>query len=116
MASGFSIGFIGKKETTLKGIDSQKISQSVSDVVRLGTQEVLRGVAFTKESWKKYHLLQKRKDLLAELGRTTYDAVKPTGGTELTLEVCEVLKQGDFADLVKELEVLDTELLNLRKE
>jgi hypothetical protein len=51
----------------------KKIQESLSDVARIGQQEVLRGVEVAKRQISRIQHLSRRKELCAELGRAFYE-------------------------------------------
>lgn len=84
----------------------QKIKDSVSDAARIGSREVLRSVSLAKQQLEKIHLLQRRKELCAELGRSLYDAYKDG----LPEHIAAFIKETEFVEIIQDIETLDNEL------
>jgi hypothetical protein len=81
----------------------KRLQESLSDVARIGQQEVIRGVEVAKRQLSKMQQLNKRKELCAELGRAFYewhedglpDSVRTViGGTEL-IEIINEIREVD---------------------
>ena len=97
--------------------DLKKIQEALSDAAKLGSQELLRGFDLAKQNVKRFHLIQRRKDLLADLGRTAFEAYK-SGASQWPLgeQSLEALRQSDFSEILKEIDALDELLEATRKE
>lgn len=77
----------------------KKLQESLTDVARIGQQEVIRGVELARRHLTKMQQLNRRKELFAELGRSFYDwhedglpepLRKIVGETELSEIIAEI--------------------------
>ena len=86
--------------------DLKKFQNTLADFAQLGTQEVLRGVSNAKKQVARYQFVQRRKELLAELGRTLFDAHRDG----LPDSVAKYFEETEFKEIFSEIENLDNEL------
>ena len=87
-------------------IDLKKVQDALLDAAKIGSREVQRGVNYAKVNIERLHLIQKRKDLFSELGRTLYEA----HCDGLPTPVAEFLSETEFAELLQEIEEIDAAL------
>ncbi|APJ04422.1 hypothetical protein [Silvanigrella aquatica] len=90
--------------------DWKKIQETISDATKIGSREIKRGVDEAKKQIGKMQLLQKRKELFAELGRNLYDAYQDG----LPEEIEKFLKETELQEIIQDIENTDKELIKLR--
>lgn len=86
----------------------KKFQENIVDMVQLGSKEVARGVVQAKKQVVRYQFVQRRKELLAELGRYLYDAHRDG----LPDAVAKFFEETEFKEIFSEIENLDKELEN----
>lgn len=87
----------------------KKLQESLTDVARIGQQEVIRGVEVAKRQISKMHQLNKRKDLCAELGRAFFEWHEDG----LPDSVRAVIKDTELAEIIAEIREVDEQLSQL---
>ncbi|WGL60647.1 hypothetical protein QEJ31_03395 [Pigmentibacter sp. JX0631] len=93
-------------------LDWKKIQETLSDAAKISSRELKRGVDEAKHQIRKVQIVQKRKELFAELGRNLYEAYVDG----LPEEVENFLKQTELYEIIEDLKETDKELLKLRGE
>lgn len=89
----------------------EKLQSTVSDCAKVGSREIKRGLEEVKEKLSKYQLIQKRKDLFAELGRALYEA--HVDG--LPKEVTKFLKPTELQEIIDEIKKVDESILEAQR-
>jgi hypothetical protein len=87
----------------------KKLQESLTDVARIGQQEVIRGVEVAKRQLSKMQQLNKRKELCAELGRAFYEWHQDG----LPDEVRRVINNTELIEIITEIREVDEELNRL---
>ena len=90
--------------------DWKKIQETLSDAAKISSREIKRGVDEAKRKIGKMQLLQKRKELFAELGRNLYDAYDDG----LPEEIERFLKETELYEIIQDIQETDKELIKLR--
>jgi hypothetical protein len=90
--------------------DWKKIQETLSDAAKMSSREIKRGVDEAKRQIGKMQLLQKRKELFAELGRNLYDAYEDG----LPEEIERLLKETELHEIIQDIQETDKDLLKLR--
>lgn len=85
-----------------------KMQEIVSDAARISGKELKISLDQAKNKVKKYSLLQKRKELFAELGRYIYESFQE----ELPEAVSKFLKESEMIEILEEIKEVD---LGLKK-
>ncbi len=93
-------------------LDWKKIQETLSDAAKISSREIKRGVDEAKRQIGKVQIVQKRKELFAELGRNLYEAY----ADGLPEEIEKFLKQTELYEIIQDLEETDKELRKLRGE
>ncbi|MGY3805351.1 hypothetical protein ACWNT8_14900 [Pigmentibacter ruber] len=93
-------------------LDWKKIQETLSDAAKISSRELKRGVDEAKRQIGKVQIVQKRKELFAELGRNLYEAYVDG----LPEEVENFLKQTELYEIIEDLKETDKELMKLRGE
>ena len=93
-------------------LDWKKIQETLSDAAKISSRELKRGVDEAKRQIGKVQIVQKRKELFAELGRNLYEAYIDG----LPEEVENFLKQTELYEIIEDLKETDKELMKLRGE
>ncbi|KAB8029793.1 hypothetical protein [Fluviispira multicolorata] len=88
----------------------KKVQESIADAATISTREIKRGVEEAKKQYGKVKLIQKRKELFAELGRNLYEAQQDG----LPKEINSFLKETELYEIIQEIKETDEELLKLR--
>lgn len=86
--------------------DWKRIQETLADAARLSSREIQRGVDYAKKNLERVHLVQRRKDLFAELGRNLYEAHLDG----LPSDVARFLAETEFSEIIAELEDVDAEI------
>jgi hypothetical protein len=87
----------------------KKLQESLTDVARIGQQEVIRGVEVAKRQLSKMQQLNKRKELCAELGRAFYEWHQDG----LPDSVKNVIDNTELIEIISEIREVDEELSRL---
>jgi hypothetical protein len=87
----------------------KKLQESLTDVARIGQQEVIRGVEVAKRQLSKMQQLNKRKELCAELGRAFYEWHQDG----LPDSVKNVIDNTELIEIIGEIREVDEELSRL---
>ena len=87
----------------------KKLQESLTDVARIGQQEVIRGVEVAKRQLSKMQQLNKRKELCAELGRAFYEWHQDG----LPESVKNVIDNTELIEIINEIREADEELNRL---
>ncbi|KAB8037712.1 hypothetical protein GCL60_11100 [Silvanigrella paludirubra] len=90
--------------------DWKKIQETLSDAAKISTREIKRGVDEAKKQIGKVQLVQKRKELFAELGRNLYEAYEDG----LPEELEKLLKDTELYEIIQDIQNTDKELIKLR--
>lgn len=93
-------------------LDWKKIQETLSDAAKISSREIKRGVDEAKRQIGKVQIVQKRKELFAELGRNLYEAY----ADGLPEEIEKFLKQTELYEIIQDLEETDKDLRKLRGE
>lgn len=80
-----------------------KVKDTFSDALQIGSREVQRSVKEAKKQISKFQLIQRRKELFAELGRCLYE-MKEDG---LPADVQLFLRSTELGDIMADLEKVD---------
>jgi len=89
-----------------------KIQESISDLAKLGSRELKRSVSHAKVKINTMMIVQRRKELQAELGTLLYEARSSEEELQKTLQ--NFIKQSEAKDIIKEIESLDDQLNELK--
>lgn len=89
----------------------KKIQDAIQDAAKFSSREISRGVEEAKKQFGKVQLIQKRKELFAELGRNLYEAHQDG----LSEEVTKFLKETELQEIIQEIKETDNEILKLRE-
>jgi hypothetical protein len=92
-------------------LDWKKVQETLSDAAKIGSREIKRGMNEAKRQIDKMQLIQKRKELFAELGRNLYDAFED--GLPEAAE--KFLKETELYEIIQDIHETDKELVNLRE-
>ncbi|NBW80381.1 hypothetical protein EBR21_01375 [bacterium] len=84
----------------------KKIQESLTDVARIGQQEVIRGVEVAKRQISRMQQLSRRKELFAELGRSFYEWHQD--GLPETLRT--VIGETELGEIITEIREIDEQL------
>jgi hypothetical protein len=84
----------------------KKFQETLTDVAKMSSREFSRGVDLAKKQLERVQLVQRRKELFAELGRELYDAHR----SGLPDHVVSYFKETEFQEIISEIENLDLEL------
>lgn len=90
----------------------KKLQESLSDVARIGKQEVIRGVGVAKRQISKMQQVNRRKELFAELGRTFYEWHEDG----LPDSVRKLIGETELAEIIEEIRNVDEQLSHLEVE
>ncbi|WP_186647295.1 hypothetical protein [Fluviispira vulneris] len=91
-------------------ISWKKVQESISDAATISSREIKRGMDEAKKQFGKVKLIQRRKELFAELGRNLYEAQQDG----LPKEIDNFLKETELYEIILEIKETDEELLKLR--
>lgn len=80
-----------------------KVKETLSDAVQIGSREVQRTVKEAKKQIDKFQLVQRRKELFAELGRSLYEMK----GDGLPADVEAFLRSTELDEIISDLEKID---------
>lgn len=84
----------------------RRLQESVSDIARIGGREVKRTLDIAKKQLERVSLLQRRKELFAELGRAFYEAHLDG----LPSPVAKYVNDTELQDIIGDIEVIDHDL------
>lgn len=87
----------------------KKLQESLTDVARIGQQEVIRGVEVAKRQLSKMQHLNRRKDLCAELGRAFYEWHED--GLPEALRA--IINETELSEIISEIREIDQQLSEL---
>jgi hypothetical protein len=87
----------------------KKLQESLSDVARIGQQEVIRGVEVAKRQLSKMQQLNRRKELFAELGRSFYDWHEDG----LPEHLRKIISETELSEIITEIREIDEQLSQL---
>ncbi|MEN9810787.1 MAG: hypothetical protein RLZZ488_2354 [Pseudomonadota bacterium] len=87
----------------------KKLQESLSDVARIGQQEVIRGVEVAKRQLSKMQQLNRRKELFAELGRSFYDWHEDG----LPEPLRKIISETELSEIITEIREIDEQLSQL---
>lgn len=90
--------------------DWKKIQETLSDAAKISSREIKRGVVDAKRKIVTIQLLQKRKELFAELGRNLYDAYEDG----LPENLNTLLKETELFEIIQDIQNIDKEVIKLR--
>ena len=88
----------------------KRLQETFLDATKIGSREMARSVDFAKRQLERLQLVQRRKELFAELGRTLYEA---TQDGSLPAEVTRYIRSTEANEVVEELSGIDAELAKL---
>ncbi len=89
----------------------KKIQEALVDSAKMGSHELKRGLIEAKYQLSKYQLIQKRKDLFAELGRSLYESYEDG----LPAEVSKFVRSTELFEIINELRELDHSISEINK-
>lgn len=92
-------------------INWKKIQDAVVDSAKVSTQEIKRGLHEAKKQLSKFQLIQKRKDLFAELGRSLYEANEDG----LPKEIIAFIQSTELHEIISEIKEVDQSLEEINK-
>jgi hypothetical protein len=92
--------------------DWLKIRDTIVDSAKMGSNELKRAINETKAKVNKYQLIQKRKELFAELGRFLYEADEDG----LPEEIVKFIKSTELHEIIDEIKQLDLTISEINKE
>ncbi|MEN9826125.1 MAG: hypothetical protein RI953_1870 [Pseudomonadota bacterium] len=84
----------------------KKLQESLTDVARIGQQEVIRGVEVAKRQISRMQQLSRRKELCAELGRSFYEWHED--GLPEALRA--VISETELGEIITEIREIDEQL------
>lgn len=87
----------------------KKIQESLTDVARIGQQEVIRGVEVAKRQLSRMQQLSRRKDLCAELGRSFFEWHEDG----LPEALRNVIGETELGEIIAEIREIDEQLNKL---
>ena len=87
----------------------KRLQESLSDVARIGQQEVIRGVEVAKRQLSKMQQLNRRKELFAELGRSFYDWHEDG----LPEPLRKIIGETELSEIITEIREIDEQLSQL---
>lgn len=87
----------------------KKTVNAVSDAAKIGSKEIKRGVKEAKNQLNKLQLLQRRKELFAELGRGLYEASEDG----LPKAVAHFLQTTELHEIVSDIKKVDDRIANI---
>ncbi|MFZ9519228.1 MAG: hypothetical protein ACO3A4_02015 [Silvanigrellaceae bacterium] len=87
----------------------KKIQESLTDVARIGQQEVIRGVEVAKRQLSRMQQLSRRKDLCAELGRSFFEWHEDS----LPEALRNVIGETELGEIIAEIREIDEQLNKL---
>ncbi len=90
--------------------DWKKIQETLSDAAKISSREIKRGVDEAKRQIGKMQILQKRKELFAELGRNLFDAYEDG----LPIEIERFLKETELYEIIQDIQETDKDLIKIR--
>jgi hypothetical protein len=91
--------------------DWKKIQETLTDAAKISSRELIRGLDEAKRQISKMQLLQKRKELFAELGRSFYDAYQDG----LPEDIDRFLKETELYEIIQDIQDTDKDLMKLRE-
>lgn len=86
--------------------DLKRLQESLTDAARISSREIKRSVDLAKRQLERVQLVNQRKDLLAELGRTLYEA----HGDGLPPLVADYVNETELAEIIGEIKAIDGKL------
>lgn len=84
----------------------KRVQETLADAAKIGSKEVVRKFGQAKKQMERVHLVYRRKELMAELGRALYEAHKDGVSKELG----DFIKNTEFQEIFEEVAALDAEL------
>ena len=87
----------------------RKVGDVIMDAAKMGSQEISRGVDEIRYRMKKAKLIQRRKELFAELGRTLYEAHEDG----LPKTVKNYVENTELIEIMGDIKQLDLEMQEL---
>lgn len=87
----------------------KKAVDVVSDAAKISSKEIKRGVKEAKKQLDKIQLIQRRKELFAELGRTLYEASEDG----LPKPVERFLQSTELHEIVNDIKIIDERIEGL---
>lgn len=92
-------------------INWKKIQDALVDSAKMGSHEIKRGIHEAKNQLSKYQLIQKRKELFAELGRSLYEAE----ADGLPEEIAKFIKVTELHEIIDEIKQVDVSIAEINK-
>ena len=92
-------------------INWEKLKDALVDSAKMSSHEVKRGLYEAKNQISKYQLIQKRKDLFAELGRSLYEAEEDG----LPEDIVKFIKATELHEIISEIKKLDFTISEINK-
>ena len=93
-------------------INWKKIQDAVVESAIMGSHEIKRGIHEAKKQLSKFQLIQKRKELFSELGRSLYEASEDG----LPEEIKQFVKTTELNEIINEIKEVDFSLAEINKE
>ncbi|MES2615103.1 MAG: hypothetical protein V4591_06795 [Bdellovibrionota bacterium] len=93
-------------------INWKKIQAALIDSAKMSSHEIKRGIYEAKNQLSKFQLIQKRKDLFAELGRSLYEA----NHDGLPPEILNFVKSTELHEIINEIKEVDYSIAEINKE
>ena len=92
-------------------INWKKIQDAFVDSAKMSSHELKRGLVEAKSQLSKIQLIQKRKDLFAELGRSLYEASEDG----LPEEISKFVKSTELFEIINEIKEVDGTISEINK-
>lgn len=92
-------------------INWKKIQDALIDSAKMGSHEIKRGFSEAKSQLSKFQLIQKRKELFSELGRSLYEAY--TDG--LPSEIKNFVQSTELHEIINEIQEVDSSIAEINK-
>ncbi len=92
-------------------INWKKIQNALIDSAKMSSHEIKRGLNEAKNQLSKFQLIQKRKDLFAELGRSFYEADEDG----LPDEIVKFVKSTELHEIINEIKKVDSSIAEINK-
>lgn len=89
----------------------KRLQETLTDAAKISGRELARSVDFAKRQLARVQLVQRRKELFSELGRTLYEA---TQDGSLPEEVARYVKATEVNEIVEEIKNIDSELAGMK--
>ena len=94
-----------------KHLNWDKLKDALVDSAKISTKEIKRGILEAKSKFSKYQLIQSRKELFAELGRSLYEAEQDG----LPEEISKFVQSTELHEIIEEIKQVDTHISTINK-